>query len=83
MTKQEKLNILNTMPVDDYSCSLDECEYVFTKETQEKLIALNELGMTTEDYNQMADCEGYLDLAFFAFNVIGATWWSNKEGFTL
>lgn len=83
MTKQEKINVINSMQVADYSCSIGECEYVVTKETDEKVKVLREMGMTDEHYEQMTEEKDYLDISYFAFNVLGATWWSKKEGFSL
>lgn len=77
----EKLQVINSMPIEDYSVLSDEVEYVITKETEEKVKALREIGMTDDDYKEMTQEEGYLELSYFAFEVLGAELWSRKKGF--
>lgn len=85
MTKEqmrENLEILNTMYVEEFSCMGEEVEYVFTKNGAEKEKALRKMGMTDEDLESMLNDE-YLDLSYFAFQKLGADWWSKQNGFVM
>ncbi|OAK72666.1 hypothetical protein [Lederbergia galactosidilytica] len=83
MSVIDKLKVINSMPVVDYSVASGEVEYVVTKETDKKVETLREMRMTDDDYKQMTDDEGYLDLSYFAFNVLGAEYWNKKTGFSI
>ncbi len=41
------------------------------------------MGMSDKDYETMTNAEGYIDIAYFAFAVLGAEWWSKNGGFAL
>ncbi|WP_096436581.1 hypothetical protein [Alteribacter populi] len=84
MTAQEKLDVLNSMSIDDYSVGCGDCEYVMTKDTPEKVEALFEMGMTEEMFaDSVSQINGWLELSSFAFQVVGAECWSKTDGFTL
>lgn len=79
----DKLKIINSMPLADFSVAGGEVEYVIVKESNKILEALREMGMTDDDYENMTDEDGYLDLSYFAFNKLGANRWNSRTGFSI
>ncbi|HWS31035.1 MAG TPA: hypothetical protein VN512_13095 [Clostridia bacterium] len=81
MTKIDALNALN---VEDYSCCENECEYVFTETTTENIKVLLDAGFTAEQIDEaMEDDKTSIDLSLLAFQYADANWWSQKEGFSV
>lgn len=79
----EKLKELNELEVIDWSCGGDECEYVLIENTKENIAMLKELGMTKEDEGYMIDDEETIDISYFAFNKLSATYWNSVSGFSV
>lgn len=79
---QEKINLLNTIPVEDWDCGHDEIVYIRVADSESNRKVLTELGATETDFNDMAiDDDGMLDISFFAFEHTDAEWWCNSRGF--
>lgn len=77
------LEKLNQIPVIDFSCSGEELEYVLIENTEENIAMLKEMGMTEKDEGYMIDDEETIDISYFAFYKLGATYWSSVSGFSI
>lgn len=78
MNNLEKLNQISVV---DFSISGGELEYVLIEDTEENRSMLREMGMSEEDEDYMVDDGETIDIAYFAFNKLGATYWSSARGF--
>lgn len=76
--------ILNSIPVADWSVSSGEIEYIFIEDTEKNRKKIIKLGANDEDLKQMEleDGKGLLDITTFAFEKMKADRWSKNEGFT-
>lgn len=77
----DKLEKLNLIPIEDFSASCGELEYIHIEDTEENRTILKGLGSTEEDLKEMAS-EGILDIMNFAWEKLGAEYWSQTDGFT-
>lgn len=82
MCNKEKLDILNSMAVEDSLCEDGECKYVFVKEKPENIFLLHSIGISDEEIEGYSS-DGIIDIAFFAFEYCGAVYWTAKAGFML
>lgn len=78
----EKLKKLNKLEVIDSSGSFGEIEYILIANTEENISILKELGMTEEDEGYMIDDDESIEISYFAFNKLEATYWNSKRGFS-
>lgn len=78
------LDILNTIPIEDYSASCGDLEYVHIEDSKENRKTLKEAGATDEEIEDMVieGCDGILDITYFPFSKLGAEYWSPTNGFT-
>lgn len=80
--EMNKIEALNALPVTDYSCTGEECEYVMTYNTEKVKNHLLDAGFTEEEINEASDGLGTdLDISHLAFNYTEANWWMVKGGF--
>lgn len=74
----QKIAAINSLEVVDYSCSGDECEYVFVDDTPEARKALLDAGFTEDQIAEAAGDDDFLvdgiDVAVLAFGYAGATY---------
>ena len=78
----EKLKLLNSFEIIDYSISTGEVEYIAIEDNEKNINILKKLGAIDKDFDIMRDCdEGTLEIAEFAFKF--ANWFSPKHGFSL
>ena len=76
-----KLEKLNQIPVIDFSISGGELEYVLIEDTEENRSILRDMGMSEEDEYYMINDGETIDIACFAFDTLGAKYWSSTRGF--
>lgn len=77
-----KLQALNALDVEDFSCCGGECEYVLAGITATNIKALLDAGFSAEQIDEaMVDDKTAIDLAVLAFQHADAGWWSSKNGF--
>lgn len=76
------IEALNSLPVEDHSCSCGECEYVLAEISAKNIEVLLNAGFPSQLIDDaMGDARDYIDLSMLAFQYAGAVWWSLKTGF--
>lgn len=79
---QERIDLLNTMFVEDWDCDSGEIVYIRVSDNETNRTALKELGATETDLENMSiGTGGLLDITYFAFEYTDAEWWCNSRGF--
>ncbi|ODB56938.1 hypothetical protein A7311_01020 [Paenibacillus polymyxa] len=79
----DKLGILNSIDVEDWSSMGETIEYIYVGKTQENIDKLLSLGATMKDIEHNTDHEAdQIDISPFAFRLVDAEWYSD-EGFSL
>lgn len=80
MTNLEKIDLLNTLPVIDFDCDGECCNYVMVKVNDLTRGVLNLLGRDNEyiDANMEA---GRIDISSTGWQF--ADWWESDRGFCL
>jgi hypothetical protein len=86
MTNREKIELLNAIPVDDYQCDGSTCYYVEAR-LEDAEATLKQIGVNHDYINRNArylpeDDYHVIDLNPIGFGMLGATWWSNADGYT-
>ena len=80
--QMKKLQALNSLKVDDFSCSGIECEYVLAETTAENIKVLLDAGFTAKQIDEaMEEDKTTIDLSLLAFQYADASWWSQSNGF--
>ena len=80
--QMKKLQALNALKVDDFSCSGIECKYVLTETTAENIKVLLDAGFTAKQIDEaIEEDKTTIDLSLLAFQYADASWWSALNGF--
>lgn len=68
LSRQEKLNLINSIEIEEVSASSGELEYVLAKNNETNRDTLHQLGMTDEDIEkEFYPEEDYIDISYVAF----------------
>jgi len=87
LTKQEKINLINTLhpKVVDYEADGEVCYYVYVELDDETRDVLRKLGKDDQWINANAEDDGdvakFIDIAPVGFEF--AKWWYSDTGFSL
>ncbi|MGF7046368.1 hypothetical protein J2T13_000844 [Paenibacillus sp. DS2015] len=82
MTNQEKLNVLNSIAVVDYSASSGELEYVEVANSEENRMKLKSIGVP--DFEVEANTEKeIIEISSIGFEFTDAVWFQGGIGFLL
>jgi len=80
MTNEEKIDLLNTLPVINFDCDGDICNFVLVPVDRKTIEILNKLGRDNEYiYANMED--GRIDISSTGWQF--ADWWESDRGFCL
>lgn len=78
-----KLQALNALEVEDFSCCGEELEYVIVENNAANIKTLLDAGFTREQVGEAIGCDKtFIDLSYLAFEYAGAIWWNQIDGFT-
>ena len=80
MTNEEKIDVLNTLPVVDSDCDGDICNYVIVKVSNMTRKVLTALGCDDE-YIDANTVDGEIDITHIGWGL--ADWWESDRGFCL
>jgi hypothetical protein len=79
LSRQEKLNLINGIVIEEVSGSCGELEYVLAENNETNRSILHQLGMTDEDIEK--ECypeEDYIDISYVAFARADADFYGGK-----
>ena len=82
MTNQEKLDLLNSLDVVDFSCNNEECEYILVARNDETKAVFAQIGVPDEWFLS-GDDEDTVDVSLVGFELCRATWFDQINGFQL
>lgn len=77
----EKLAVLNSLEIVEFSCCDGECEYVLVDKSIEHICDLANAGFSTGQISEAID-DDLIDIALLAFGYAGAAWYDSSVGFT-
>lgn len=75
----DKLQLINSIPVIDYSASFGELEYVLVEDNAENREKLRMIGVSDKEISEMSSGEE-IDIAGFGFVYCGAKWFEKRLG---
>ncbi|MCV9947827.1 hypothetical protein [Paenibacillus sp. BT-177] len=78
----DKLEILNSIVVEDWSSMGDTIEYIYVGSTEENVNKLLQIGATMNDIEHNTDFENQqIDISPFAFRLVDADWFDDDHRF--
>ena len=80
MTNEEKIRLINTLPVFDFDCDGETCNYVLIPVVKITRKTLNKLGCDDEYIDANTE-GGLIDISSIGFKF--ANWWDSEEGFVI
>ena len=80
MTSEEKIDLLNTLPVVDFDCDGECCNYVMVKVSDKAREVLNALGCDDEYIDTNTE-DNEIDITHIGWGF--ADWWESDRGFCL
>lgn len=81
MTKQEKLILLNSMPVIEYDADGESLYYAHIDNTLENQEKIKSVGGTDEQISEsLCDNGALIDITTMAFGIFEAKWYDPSEG---
>ena len=79
---QARIDLLNTMFVEDWDIGEDEISYIMVADSPENRKIILELGAGEDELENMkVEPYEWLDISKFAFEYTDAEWWCNSRGF--
>jgi len=79
MTNEEKIDLINTLPVIDFDCDGEICNLVLVPVGSKTREILKELGYD-DDYIDANVEDGKIDISSIGFSF--SDWWDTDRGFT-